>query len=58
MILSLILTSTVIFIPALAAAFEFETISFVEYIVAMALAFSIIPTVELVKFIQRKTRKP
>lgn len=57
MILSLILTSTVIFIPALAKAFEFEPISFNEYIVAMALAFSMIPAVELIKFIQRKTRK-
>jgi Ca2+-transporting ATPase len=57
MLLSLILTSTVIFIPALANAFAFEQISFWEYFVAMALAFSIIPSVEIVKAIQRKTIK-
>lgn len=58
MLLSLVLTSTVIWIPQLAAAFEFEPISLQEYGVAMALAFSMIPIVELVKLFQRAiTRK-
>lgn len=57
MLLSLILTSTVIFIPALAKAFAFEPISAEEYFVAMALAFSIIPAVEIVKGFQRKSMK-
>ncbi len=54
MILALILTTCVIEIPVLATLFEFETIDFAEYAVALALAFSIIPIVEIVKFFQRK----
>lgn len=55
MLLSLILTSTVIYVPFLSEAFGFEHISFAEYMVAMALAVSVIPVVELVKWIKRKT---
>ena len=40
--------------PFLANAFGFEHISVEEYLVALALAFCIIPLVELVKFIQRR----
>lgn len=54
MFASLILTTAVIFIPSIAAAFKFEAISITEYFVAMALAFSVIPIVEIVKFFQRK----
>ena len=54
MFASLILTTAVIFIPSIAAAFRFESISITEYFVAMALAFSVIPIVEAVKFFQRK----
>ena len=57
MILSLLLTSAVIFIPALSSLFGFETIDLKEYLVALALAFSIIPLVEIVKAVQRKLRK-
>jgi Ca2+-transporting ATPase len=49
MIIAMILTAGVIFIPALALMFGFTTISFVEYIIAMGLAIAIIPLVELVK---------
>ena len=52
-IMSLILTSAVIYVPFLRAAFSFEEISLVEYAVAMALAFSVIPIVELVKLFER-----
>lgn len=54
LVLSLILTSTVIFVPALREAFEFTHISLAEYFTAMGLAFLIIPIVEIAKFIQRK----
>ncbi len=53
MILSLVLTTAVISIPWLSTLFEFEHISLTEYGVAMLLAFSVIPVVELVKWIQR-----
>lgn len=57
MILSLILTAAVIEIPFLANLFEFATIDIGEYLVALGLAITVIPIVELVKFIQRKTAK-
>jgi Ca2+-transporting ATPase len=50
---SLLLTSAVIFIPPLSAAFGFEEISALEYFVAMLLAVSVIPIVEVVKLFQR-----
>ena len=57
MILSLILTSALIFIPALSELFAFQTISLAEYAVALGLAFSTIPIVELVKLIRRALSK-
>lgn len=51
---SLVLTTLVIYVPFLANAFEFTHISLQEYFIAMALAFSVIPIVEIVKLIQRK----
>jgi P-type Ca2+ transporter type 2C len=57
MIASLVLTTAVIYVPALSTAFGFEEISLMEYITALALAFSVIPIVEVVKLIQRKTTK-
>ncbi|KNZ40407.1 cation-translocating P-type ATPase [Acetobacterium bakii] len=54
MLASLVLTTAVIFIPPIAAAFEFEPISLTEYFTAMGLAFSVIPIVETVKFFQRR----
>ncbi len=53
MIISLLLTVAVIYVPFLARAFEFEHISLAEYAVSMALAISVLPMVELVKFFQR-----
>jgi Ca2+-transporting ATPase len=53
-IASLMCTTVVIEVGFLARAFGFEQISFSEYAVALALAVSIIPIVELVKLIQRK----
>ena len=57
MIISLILTTTVISVPFLADLFEFSHISMMEYSVAMLLAVSVIPIVEIVKWIQRKMSK-
>jgi Ca2+-transporting ATPase len=54
---SLALTTLVIYVPFLAKAFEFEPISFQEYAYALILAVLVIPIVELVKLIQRKTRR-
>jgi len=54
MLVSLVLTTAVIYIPALAFAFQFEDISLLEYSVALLLAFSVIPIVEIVKAFQRK----
>ncbi|MBE6027485.1 MAG: cation-translocating P-type ATPase [Clostridiales bacterium] len=50
---ALLLTTTVIEIPALAALFEFTTIDMKEYGIAMGLAILIIPIVEIVKIFQR-----
>ena len=54
MIVSLILTTIVIEVPVIAAAFEFTPIDLHEYAIALGLAFLIIPIMEVVKFIQRK----
>lgn len=57
MILSLILTAAVIYIPFLRDAFGFTYISFTEYVIALGLSVLVIPIVELVKLIQRKVKK-
>lgn len=57
MVASLLLTSAVIYIPFLSNAFQFEYISLEEYVVSLALAFSVIPIVEIVKAIQRAAAK-
>ena len=55
--LSLVLTTAVLYIPFLSNAFGFESINLAEYAVAMALAASMIPIVELVKWLQRGRAK-
>lgn len=57
MLLSFVLTTAVIYIPFLSNAFGFEHISLMEYLIAMALAVSVIPIVEIVKLFQRKFGK-
>lgn len=57
MVASLLLTSAVIYIPFLSNAFQFEHISLEEYVVSLALAFSVIPIVEIIKAIQRAAAK-
>lgn len=55
---SLICTTIVIYVPFLAKAFEFEHISIEEYLVALGIAFLVIPIVEIIKLIQRKCTAP
>ena len=57
MIVSLLLTVAVIYLPGISDAFGFEHISLAEYAVALALAFAVIPIVELVKLVQRRLAK-
>ncbi|HQK73380.1 MAG TPA: cation-translocating P-type ATPase [Clostridiales bacterium] len=53
MIASLVLTSVVIYIPFLARAFDFVPLTLPEYLISMALALTVIPTVEFVKLLKR-----
>lgn len=57
MLISLICTTAVIYIPFLSNAFGFEHISFAEYMVSILIAATIIPIVELTKLIQRAVEK-
>ena len=54
---SLLATTLVCEIPFLANAFGFESVSLTEYLIAAALGVLVIPIVEVVKLIQRKTAK-
>ena len=51
---ALVLTGVVIEVPAIAALFEFTTISFKEYLISMGLALSMVPIIEIVKAFQRR----
>ena len=52
-----IMSTIVIYVPFLANAFGFAEINLQEFLVAMCLAISIIPAVEIVKLIERKSAK-
>ena len=54
---SLLLTTLVIEVPFLAAAFGFTSIGLLEYGISMGLAILVIPVVEIVKAIQRAIKK-
>ncbi len=56
-LLSFILTTVVIEVPFLANAFELARLDLSEYGIAMALAISVIPIVEIVKLITRLVEK-
>ncbi len=55
--LSFTLTVAVIYVPFLRNAFHFAHISLKEFAISVALALSIIPIMEIIKFIQRKAEK-
>ena len=57
MALAFVLTLAVIYIPFFQAAFNFTPVPIGEYAIALALAFSVLPIVELVKLIRRKIGK-
>ena len=57
MLLSLICTTAVIYVPFLSNAFGFTSISPMEYLVSILIAVSIIPIVELTKLLQRILEK-
>jgi Ca2+-transporting ATPase len=54
---SFLLTIALLYVPFLRSAFGFEPISLIEFGIAVGLAFLVIPVVEIVKVIQRKTAK-
>ena len=54
---SLVATTLVCEVPFLANAFGFTSVELNEYLIALALAFCVIPIVEIVKFIQRRISK-
>lgn len=56
-ILTIVFTLGVIYIPFFVNLFGFESIDFTEFMVAFTLAFYIIPIIELVKFFERKCMK-
>jgi Ca2+-transporting ATPase len=56
-LLSLILTSVVVLIPPVAEIFGMVGIDWIEYLIAMALGFCIIPLVEIVKLVHRMIDK-
>ena len=56
-IVSFILTTAVCEIPFLASAFNFTSVGLKEYSSAMLIGFCVIPVVEIVKLIKRKTVK-
>ena len=57
MVLAFVLTVGAIYVPFLASAFGFTPVSLEEYAIALALAISVLPIVELVKFIRRRIKK-
>mgnify|MGYP000867705057 CR=1 FL=1 len=56
-VLTIIFTIGVIYIPFFVNLFGFESINFTEFMVAFTLAFAIIPIIEIVKFFERKFSK-
>ena len=56
-VIATVLTVGVIYIPFFRNLFNFTAISLKEFIIAFALAFSVVPATEIIKFFQRKFRK-
>ena len=57
MIGSFVLTVALLYVPFLRNAFGFTAISVTEFVIALGIAVLVIPIVEIVKLIQRKTNK-
>ena len=56
-VVTIIFTTLVCEIPFLAKAFEFTSVSLMEYVIAIVLGFLVIPVVEVVKIFQRRREK-
>ncbi len=56
-LLATALTAGVIYIPVLARLFDFTPVSAKEYLISVAIAFIVIPVVEIVKLIERCASK-
>ncbi|MBE5866372.1 MAG: cation-translocating P-type ATPase [Lachnospiraceae bacterium] len=56
-VVTLIATTLVCEVPVLANAFGFSAVTMAEYFIAIGLGVLVIPIVEIVKFVQRKTAK-
>ena len=54
---SLLVTAAVVFIPALNRAFSFQPVTFKQYLIAIGMALTIIPVVEIEKAVRRWTMK-
>jgi Ca2+-transporting ATPase len=52
---SLLVTAAVVFIPVLNRAFSFQPITFTQYLMAIAMALTVIPVVEIEKAVRRWT---
>ena len=57
LILTIIITLIVIYVPFFIKLFSFTSINFKEFIIAFGLAFAIIPIIEIIKYIERKLIK-
>ena len=57
MVLAFVLTLSVIYIPFFQDAFNFTPVSLGEYAIALGLALSVLPIVEIVKLVRRRIGK-
>lgn len=55
--LTFLLNIALIYVPAFEVLFDFAPINFTEFIIALALAFSVLPVLEVYKFIMRTIDK-
>jgi ATPase, P-type (transporting), HAD superfamily, subfamily IC len=56
-VVSFILTTAVIYVPFLNSAFRFAPITLLEYTISIGLAMSIVPIIEIIKFIKNSVKK-
>ena len=55
--LTFLLNIALIYVPAFEVLFDFAPINFTEFMIALALAFSVLPVLEVYKFIMRTIDK-
>ena len=52
-----LLTAGILYVPFFTKLFKFTAISFKEFMIALGLAFLVIPAIEIIKFFQRRLKK-